>query len=176
MKFALLLLVLILTTACGATYTVDYEKSVNFTEFTTYQYWPDVDSGLSEFDDKRIYKAIDSVLQSRGMEKTDYNRFYINFYASEIVAESRNTLGVGIGSGGGNVGVGVSGGIPIGGPSIEQRLTIDIIDASEGQNLVWQVVIDGAMRERSTPAQWEAYYYKVIARALQKFPPPVVTE
>ena len=171
MRIVVAILCLFLLCACGATYTVDYQKEQDFSNYTTYQFWPDVDSGLGELDNKRIYAAIDSVLQSKGITQTDYNRFYVNFYASEIVDESRNTLGVGIGSGGGNVGVGVSGGIPIGGPVIRQQLTIDFIDESGSQDLVWQVIIDGDIKERATPKDWEAYYLKVITKALTKFPP-----
>ena len=171
MKSLTLLIILLFLCSCGATYTVDYEKGKDFTQFTNYQFWPDIDSGLSELDDKRIRRAIDSVLQTRNMTKTESNQFYVNFYARETLAESRNSLGIGIGSGGGNVGVGVSGGIPIGGPVIQQQLTIDIIEASANQDLVWQVVINGNMKEKSNPEQWESYYYKVIMNALKKFPP-----
>ena len=116
-------------------------------------------------------KAIETSLENRGITRTDYCRFYINFYVNEHVTESRNTLGIGVGGGGGNVGVGVSGGIPIGGRLINQRLTIDEIDASHGQELVWQAVIEGEIKEKATPEQKEAYYNSEIEKALQKFPP-----
>jgi len=171
MKILLLLASTVLLFSCGPTVYIDFEKEQDFSEFTTYQFYPDIDSGLNELDDKRIKVAIDSVLQERGFLKTDYNRFYINFYASESLSSSRNTIGIGIGGGGGNVGVGVSGGIPIGGRVINQQLTIDFIDASMGQSLVWQAVVEGEIKEKATPQQKEAYYLSVIEKALRKFPP-----
>ena len=109
--------------------TVDYDSQKDFSEYTSYAFYNDIDSGLDQLEDKRIIAAIDSAFQTRGFVKTEYCRFYVNFYASEYLSESRSTLGIGVGGGGGNVGVGVSGGIPIGGNTVNQRLTIDIIDA-----------------------------------------------
>lgn len=171
MKYVSILLVIILFTSCGAVMTVDYDTETDFSNFTTYQFYSEIDSGLNQLDDKRIIKTIDSSLQQRGFKRTDDCTFYIDFFATERISNSRNTLGVGVGGGGGNVGVGVSGGIPIGGRVINQLLTLEITDASPDQKLVWQVVIDGELKEKATPAQKETYYTKEINRALQKFPP-----
>jgi hypothetical protein len=166
-----ILLTTIFLISCGASFDVDYDKQTDFSQFTTYQFYGDIVSGLNDLDDKRIMRAIDSSLQKRGFVKTEACRFRINFYAREQITNSRNTLGIGIGGGGGNVGVGVSGGIPIGGRIINQQLTIDFIDVSEGEELAWQVVIDGELNEKSTPQQKEAYYVAVIDKALKRFPP-----
>jgi len=171
MKTILLLCSMVLLYSCGPSVYVDFEKNQDFSEFSTYKFYPDIDSGLNELDDKRVKYAIDSVLQQQGFTKSNFNRFYINFYANESVSNSRNTIGIGIGGGGGNVGVGVSGGIPIGGRTINQQLTIDIIDAHKDQQLVWQAVIEGDLKEKATPKQKEAYYYNILQKALKKFPP-----
>ena len=171
MKLVGLMLLTVFLASCGASIAVDYDKEKDFSEFTSYQFYTDIDSGLSQLDDNRIIKAIDSSLQKRGFQKTDSPRFYVNFYAEEVVSNSRNTLGIGVGGGGGNVGVGVSGGIPIGGRVVNQELTIDIVDSSMGKSLAWQVVIEGELKEKASPEQKEAYYFSVIDKALQKFPP-----
>ena len=171
MKSFLPLAISFLLFSCGPSVYVDYEKQQDFSEFTTYQFYPDIDSGLNELDDKRVIAAIDSVLQLRGFTRTDYNRFYINFYVNESISNSRSTISVGIGGGGGNVGVGVSGGIPIGGRVIDQRLTIDFIDATKDQSLVWQAVVTDELKEKATPQQKEAYYLSMVGKALKKFPP-----
>ncbi len=157
--------------SCGATVAIDYDKKADFTSYTTYDFYPTIDSGLNELDDRRIMKAIDSVLLQRPtFQKTEDPQLLINFFAKEYLSNSRNSIGIGVGGGGGNVGVGVSGGIPIGGKEVNQTLTIDFIDAATDQ-LVWQAVVDGSYKERATPVQKEAYYYTVIAKALKKFPP-----
>ena len=171
MKYLSIIIISIFLSSCGASVTIDYNNTIDFSEFTTYQFYGDIDQGLNELDDKRIMAAIDSSLQKRGFIRTDYCRFYINFFASESISNSRNTLGIGFGSSGGNVGMGVSGGIPIGGRVINQQVTVDIIDASMGEELAWQAVINGEFKEKATPEQKEAYYVTVIDKALQKFPP-----
>ncbi|SRX74397.1 DUF4136 domain-containing protein [Aequorivita antarctica] len=156
--------------SCGATVAVDYDKQVDFSKYTTYNYFPTIDSGLNELDDNRIIQITDSLLQQRGFVQSETPQLYINFYARESISSSRNTIGIGIGSGGGNVGVGVSGGIPIGGNVLNQQLTMDFID-TEKDDLVWQAVAEGEMKERTTPQQKEAYYFSVLQKILAKYPP-----
>lgn len=170
MKLLSILVLSIFLVSCGATVAVDYDKQVDFSKYTSYNYFPTIDSGLSELDDNRIVQITDSLLQQRGFVKSETPQLFINFYARESVSRSRNTIGIGVGGGGGNVGVGVSGGIPIGGNVVNQQLTMDFIDV-EKDDLVWQAVAEGEMKERATPQQKEAYYVSVIQKILAKYPP-----
>lgn len=170
MKFLSIFILSIFLISCGATVDVDYDKQVDFSQYNSYNFFPTIDSGLSDLDDDRIIRAMDSVLQQRGFVRSESPQLYINFYARESLSNSRNTIGFGVGSGGGNVGVGVSGGIPIGGKLINQRLTIDFIDVQK-DDLVWQAIADGEMKERATPQKKEAYYYAIIQKILTKYPP-----
>ncbi len=171
MKSTFFLVAVLVFCSCGPAVYVDYDETQDFSEYTSYQFYPDIESGLNQLDDKRIVKAIDSVLQQRGFTKTPYSRFFINFYAGESISKSRSTLGIGVGGGGVNGGVGVSGGIPLGGPVVKQLLTIDFVNAKGDQDLVWQAVVEGELKERATPLQKEAFYYKMVSKALSKFPP-----
>jgi hypothetical protein len=171
MKFVFVLIISIFLSACGATSIVDYDSQKDFSEYRSYEFYSDIDSGLDQLADKRIMAAIDKSFQDRDFLKTDYCHFYVNFYASEYLSASNSTLGIGVGGGSRNVGVGVSGGIPIGGNVVNQRLTIDIIDASGDLSLAWQVIIEGEVKEKATPEQKEAYYFAEIDKALKKFPP-----
>ena len=156
--------------SCGTTVNYDYEKETNFSKYRAYTFYHNLDSGLNELDDKRIKRAIDSMMPLQGFTKSDYASFYINFHTTEGVARSRNTLGVGIGSGGGNVVVGISGGIPIGGNVIEQIVTFDFIDALT-DTLIWQAVGKCELKEKSSPEQKDQHYRKLIAKMLKGFPP-----
>lgn len=170
MKLLSFLVLSIFLVSCGATVAVDYDKQVDFSTYNSYNYFPTIDSGLNELDDRRIIQITDSLLQERGFVKTETPQLFINFYARESVSNSRNTIGIGVGGGGGNVGVGVSGGIPIGGKKLNQQLTMDFIDVQK-DDLVWQAVVDGEMKERATPRQKEEYYFSVIQKILAKYPP-----
>ena len=170
MKYLVISILSLFLFSCGATVTVDYDKQMDFSKYNSYSFYPTIQSGLSTLDDARIIQITDSLLQQRGFVNSEAPQLYINFYARETMTNSRNTIGIGIGSGGGNVGVGVSGGIPIGGRTVNQQLTMDFIDA-EKDNLVWQAVVEGEMKERATPQQKEAYYLSVIQKILNKYPP-----
>jgi hypothetical protein len=170
MRFLSLCFIGALLVSCGAAVTVDYDEQIDFSQYQSYNYFPDIESGLNQLDDKRIMQATDSILQSRGFVKSETPQILINFFAKEFLSNSRNTIGIGIGSGGRNVGVGVSGGIPIGGKVINQSLTVDFINASNDA-LVWQAMVDGEFKEKANPAQREAYYLNVLAKALKKYPP-----
>lgn len=170
MKLLSILAFTLLLVSCGASVAVDYDKQVDFSTYNSYNYFPTIDSGLNELDDGRIKQVTDSLMQQRGFVKSETPQLYINFYARENISSSRNTIGIGVGGGGNNVGIAVSGGIPIGGKTIEQRLTLDFIDVLK-DDLVWQAVADGEMKERATPAQKEAYYIEVIQKILNKYPP-----
>lgn len=170
MKYFWILLVTTVLTSCGASVAVDYDKQADFTKYTSYNYFPTIDSGLNELDDKRIIQITDSLMYQRGFVKSETPQLYINFYARENISNSRNTIGIGVGGSGRNVGVGVSGGIPIGGKVVNQRLTMDFIDVVK-DDLVWQAVAEGEMKERSKPEEKEAYYLSVIQKILRKYPP-----
>ncbi len=170
MKIIYVFMLGILLASCGASVAVDYDRQTDFSKYTSYNFYPTIESGLNDLDNNRIKNIADSLLQQKGFIKSENPQLYINFFARENVSNSRNTIGIGIGSGGGNVGVGVSGGIPIGGRVINQQLTMDFIDV-EKDDLVWQAVAEGELKERSTPQQKEAYYLSVIQKILSKYPP-----
>lgn len=169
MKYLFFLLIPILV-SCGSTVAVDFDDQTNFTSFSSYNFYPTIESGLNDLDDKRIMFAIDSLMAQKGFQKSENPQLLVNFFVKEILTSSRNTLGIGIGGGGGNVGIGVSGGIPIGGREIEQQFTLDLIDANNDA-LVWQGILGGRYKEKSTPLQKERYYEAIIQKILKKFPP-----
>ena len=169
MRVSILVLFILMLTSCGPAVTLDYEPEADFSSYTTYSFYPTLDSGLNALDEKRIMRATDSLLQQKGLIKTQRPDLYVNFYASEQLG-SRNTIGIGVGSGGGNVGVGVGGGIPIGGRKIEQQLTIDFIDVSNDA-LIWQAIGEDDYPEKSTPERKQTFYNKMLAKIFKKYPP-----
>lgn len=170
MKYLVTLVGCIFLISCGTTVGIDYNETTDFSQYTTYNFYPSIDSGLSDLDNKRVIKVTDSLLQQRGFIKSETPQLYINFFATENLTASRNTLGIGIGGGGGNVGVGVGGGIPIGGRVVNQQFTLDFIDVAK-DDLVWQAVADGEYKENASPAKKERHYWDVLTKVLKKYPP-----
>ncbi|WP_299683309.1 DUF4136 domain-containing protein [uncultured Dokdonia sp.] len=158
--------------SCGSTFVdYDYDEKASFESYKTYQYDFREPTGLSEFDERRFIKFTDSVLESKGYTRTDYNSLSILIQASEYETASRNTVGVGLGGGGGNVGVGISGGIPIGGREQHQQITLEFYDMDHGGTLVWQAISESDVKVKSTPNQRDAYFKKLVEKIFKQYPP-----
>jgi len=170
MKYLLLLVFTAILISCGATVNYDYDTQTDFSEYKTYNFYPEIDSSLSELDNVRIVKAIDSILQLRGFTRNQDPDFLINFFAKEFITQSSTTIGFGVGGGGHNGGVGVSGGIPVGGDEIKQQLTFDFID-KKADKLIWKAEGDDVLKVKANSSQKDAYYFSLINKMLNEYPP-----
>ncbi|NQX76772.1 DUF4136 domain-containing protein [Gilvibacter sp.] len=162
-------LVFLLLVGCGPTARVDFDPATNFTNYKTYKWFTSLDSGLSELDNRRVKRSVDSLLQSQGFIESEAADFMINFYAVEEIVPA-NSIGIGIGSGGEGIAVGGSGSIPVGGNKILQTLTLDFVDPVKDE-LIWQGVSVRKYFTTSTPEQKAEHYLKVAAKLLRSFPP-----
>ncbi|MDX1472240.1 MAG: DUF4136 domain-containing protein [Flavobacteriaceae bacterium] len=149
----------------------DYEKGTDFSEYKTFNYYDNLETGMSELDDKRLIAALNSELQKKGMVISDTPDFYIDI-KSETYRDinQNNTVGVGMGGTGRNVGGGVSVGIPLGSSNMNRRVIVDFRKA-EGDVLFWQAVSDSSVSLNSTPAQREADFKALVEKILSKYPP-----
>ena len=167
--YLVLILLAFLLQSCGSSPKFDYDPSTDFAAYKTYNWFPSLDSGLNEFDNKRVMRATDSILQSKGLVKSEFPDLLINFYANEVIVPP-NQFGIGIGTGGGNVAVGGSTSVPIGGNKLEQTFTMDFVDPAKDE-LLWQGVWVKKYFESSTPEQKKEHYKKVILNLLSGYPP-----
>jgi len=170
MKHLLILIISIILISCGATVSYDYDTQTDFSKYKTYGFFPNLSSALSDLDNIRIIKATDSILQLQGFEKNESPQFLINFFAKEFISQSNTSIGFGVGSGGHNGSVGVSGGVPVGGDIINQKLTFDFIDEKEDK-LFWQAVGSDELKVKANSLQKDAYYFELITKILKGFPP-----
>jgi len=168
LKYILLLLIITSCNAPRASY--DYDPEISFSQFQTYKIYPDLVSKMNQLDEQRVLSILDAEMVNKGFTISEDPNVYINFYSTEFQSDSRNTIGVGVGGGGGNMGVGVSGGIPIGGPQTNMRLTLDFINVANDA-LVWQAVVDSQFNYNSSPEVREAQLRKMIHEALKGYPP-----
>ena len=172
MKYASILLIAVLITACGGPKPiVDYDPQASFSTYNTYAIFPNIETNLSQLDDKRLFSAIDQAMQANGFTKAENPDVYINVFTSQFQDVNRNRIGIGVGGGGGNVGVGVSGGIPIGSNRVNYlKLTFDIINR-ESDDLVWQAIIEERFNANAKPAQRQEFFNKAVQKILRQYPP-----
>ncbi len=170
MKYLLILFTAIILVSCGTSVVYDYDTKTDFYTYKTYNYYPNIESNLSNLDNARIIKSTDSILLSRGYLKTESPQFLINFFASEYLTQSNTSIGIGVGTGGYNGGVGVSGSVPVGGDIVKQKITLDFIDNKEDK-LIWQAVGNDELKVKSTSQQKDAYYYAMVSKMIKGYPP-----
>ncbi|MFD1096838.1 DUF4136 domain-containing protein [Salegentibacter chungangensis] len=171
MKIFKTLLICLVLASCNAPSAVyDYDRKVNFSQYSTYSLFPDFRSGLSQLDEGRLIESLDSALKSKGFSRGDDAGIYVNVYSEEFIQNSGNRVGVGIGGSGRNVGVGVSGGFPLGGPDTYLRLTFDFIDV-EDDSLIWQAVVESRFDKNASPEERSAVFDKIVKKALEGYPP-----
>lgn len=148
----------------------DYDKATDFSSYSTYNYFSDIESGLSQLDEKRLVRVLDSTLLSKGYLLAEEPDFFINIISNEFRSSPNNAVGVGIGGTGRNVGGGVSVGLPLGNSGIQRRIQFDFVDAQRDA-LFWQASSESGFRENASPSVREERLRAIVKKVFSKFPP-----
>ncbi len=171
MKCIKILVIILLFSSCSSIQiNYDYDKKTDFTSYKTYNYYSDLNTGLSELDENRLLEALDAAMQLKGLQLSDTPDFFINIKTSEFQGNSQSTVGVGLGGTGRNVGGGLSVGIPIGQNLVNRQISFDFIDDAKN-GLFWQAVSESAYNPKATPEKREAQFNAIVAKILVKYPP-----
>ncbi len=171
MKALKYLFILTVLCSCGPLISYDYQKSTDFSKYKSYNYFDDMETGLSHFDQKRIIKAIDSILLSKGIERSESADFYIDLSSRDVQPRNNPSVGVAVGGTGNNVGGGVSVGVPVRNNFISREITIDFVDLSKGEKLIWRAVSEALYKPNDTPEKREEHFNSLVGKILAKYPP-----
>ncbi|TMM29514.1 DUF4136 domain-containing protein [Polaribacter aestuariivivens] len=162
---------LVLLMSCGTSKVIyDYDDKIDFSQFKTFHFFEDVGNGLNEFDVKRATAILENELSKLDLTKVEKPDFFINIKAVITEVQNNNTIGIGIGSGGRNGGFGISGGIPIGGKKLNEKIIIEFVNAKNNE-LFWEGSLVTTIKEKRKPAERELYLKDVIQKILAKYPP-----
>ncbi len=171
MKKIVLLFYAALLLSCNAIrVNYDYDKEIDFSNYATYNYYPDMQTGLSELDTKRLLDAVDAEMQSKGIKLTEQPDFFINIESNSFQKPRNSSVGVGLGGSGRRVGGGVSVGIPVGGPKIERQIRFDFVD-NENDQLFWQAESQSPFKENVSPEERDEMLRALAAKVFVKYPP-----
>lgn len=171
MKYLLSILLFCFLVACSSVKVkYDYDREVDFSSYTTYNYFSDIESGLSPLDEKRLIRLLDAALQAKGYLLAEEPDFYINILSQEFRKVPNNSVGVGVGVTGRNVGGGFSMGVPVGNSGIQRRIEFDFVDAQRNV-LIWNASSESGYREFASPSVREERLEAVVQKVLSKFPP-----
>jgi hypothetical protein len=177
--FALLLI--IAGRAVGQDVRYNFSKDTDFSKFKTYKWVPIKDAQkVDDITDKQIKDAVDSVLATKGLEKTDSDNadLYIGYQAA-VGQEKQYTSfnsgwGYGPGWGGGWYGGGgMSSGMTTGTTSTiyTGQLSLDMYNR-EGHDLVWRGVASKTIDTKAKPEKRQKNLDKAAVKMLKNYPPP----
>lgn len=171
LKIGLLSFFVVLFLSCNAPRIVyDYDKEIDFTQYKTFDYYPDMQLNLSELDSARIVRQVDNILTAKGFTQSQTPDVYINIISEQYKTSSNSNVGLGVGGTGHNIGFGISGGIPLQSNGISLYLTVDMIDANKNMQ-IWQSVYEGSYRMNMSPDRKNAYFNDVFTRIFNGYPP-----
>ncbi|ULC60197.1 DUF4136 domain-containing protein [Flaviramulus sp. BrNp1-15] len=171
MRFLKIIFLMLLIVSCAPIYVnYDYERSTDFSKYKTYNYYSNMETGLSELDTKRLLDALDAKLTAKGLSLSDTPDFFIDIKTVEYQGSPRQTVGVGLGGSGRNVGGGVSIGLPIGQNNVNRQITFDFVDENKNQ-LFWQAVSESSFNPNATPEKREERLNAIAEKVLLKYPP-----
>ena len=170
MKKLRFLFIVFFITSCGTIVNYDYEKSTEFSNYKSYNYFDDMKTGLSELDTKRLIRAMDKKLKTMGLLKSDYPDFYIDIQSQDIQSRNQSNVGIGIGGGGGHVGGGVAIGIPVGMNKQTREIVIEFVDDSK-TGMFWQAVSESSYNPNATPEKRQAQFEALVEKIFASYPP-----
>jgi hypothetical protein len=171
MKRIVILLVAVLLYSCNAIkVNYDYDREADFSDYTTYNYYPDMNTGLSELDTKRLLDAVDAEMQAKGIQLTEEPDFFINLESNSIRQPKSSSVGVGLGGGGRTAGGGVSVGIPVGGSNVERQIRFDFVDSAKDE-LFWQAVSQSPFKENVSPEVRDENLRALAEKVFANYPP-----
>jgi len=163
------LLILLLFSCASVNVNYDYDSQIDFSKYKTYNYYADMETGLSALDTKRLLDILDEMMASKGLVLAENSDFFVNIQSEEYQNNQRNAVGVGIGGGGRNVGGGISVGIPVGQSGLNRQLVFDFVDNDTG--LFWQAVAESSYNPNASPEKREANLRAIVTKVLAGYPP-----
>jgi hypothetical protein len=148
----------------------DFDREINFSKYKTYNYFSDMNTGLSELDTKRFLETLDAKLATLGITFSETPNFYIDITSRTVQSAQQSSIGLGVGGTGSNVGGGVSMGIPIGQSNLNRQLTIEFVDTTN-KRLFWQAISESSYSEKATPQVREDEIKQLIDKIFAVYPP-----
>ncbi len=192
------LLVLLFTSCTSVRVITDYDKNTDFNSHRSYAFYKTgIDQAqISDLDKKRILRAIETEMGTRGFIKSNNPDILVSIFTkeSEQVDVFNNNFGWGWGGlggwgrggwGWGGFGPGLGWGWGGWGPGLgwgggsqvstrtEGSLYIDVIDA-KGKALIWQGKGVGALGNNKNIEKKEERIREFVAEIMQQYPPNAV--
>lgn len=162
---------MLLLTACAPVRVqFDYDSGVVFENYSTFGFAPELDTGLSGLDERRLLQAAGEVLQARGYRLSEDPDMVLDIQAYFYEDPRQSTVGIGMGGTGGNVGGGVSVGLPVNAGQLQREIIFELRDARQGRT-IWQAVSEDRFNENASPEKRTGRFRAIAGKVFEGFPP-----
>lgn len=172
LKFLPLLILFVFASCTSVRVASDYDKKANFNSYGSFAFYkPGIDQAkISDLDKKRILRAIESELTTKGMIKSESPDLLVSIFTKERerVDVYNNNFGYGWGWNPWFYGNNVS-------RSTEGSLYIDLIDAKTNE-LVWQGIGTASLHTGSDIDKKEKRIREIVAEVLAEYPPGLMNK
>jgi hypothetical protein len=162
------------TLAMAQKVSYDFDKSANFSSFSTYALKDGTKVGQPLIDD-RITAAIDAALAAKGLKKSDTPDVFVVYHVAFDKSKDISTYSSGYGGGYGPYGWGWGGGM--GGMTTTQvrdiltgTLVIDLADAKKGQ-MVWRGMGVKEVDTQAKPEKRDKSITNAVNKIFKNYPP-----
>ena len=163
----------LLVGACsGISTTTDYDPSVDFSGFSTYD-WVDSEGGVDNITSSRVRQSVDGLMASKGFTQSSSNPdLAVSYQVSSAERRSFNTVNAGWGGGYGWGGWGMGMGTSTTTENVWQEgsLILGIFDTST-KNLVWTGTATADIDGSRSPAERQELIDSAVAKMMGDFPP-----
>lgn len=166
-----LALLLCLLAGCGPVRVqFDYERQADFSNYSSYNFASDLETGLSDLDQRRLLEAVKRTLENRGYRLSEEPDLILGIYSNLYRDPNQGSVGFGVGGTGGDIGGGVSVGVPMNMGQLQREIVFEMIDARQGRTL-WQAVSTDRFDEAASPRKREERLQAIADRVFEGFPP-----
>ncbi len=165
--------------AAGIKTNSDWNQSTDFTQYKTFAWLPDATTDGSgqaadQLTDQRIRSAIDSALESKGLQKTSASTadMMVGYQVTTKDQVTLQTTGSAWGGGGWRYGGGMAMGTQTTNEYHETVGTLTIVVAdTKSKNVVWHGSGEGTLKEGGSPDERAQSINDSVTKILEKFPP-----
>jgi len=147
----------------------DYDKSFNFANVKTYDYYADNSLQLNSIDSSNFMRTLDGVLQSKGLTRSSNPDIYVAVMIKNAAGSKTSSVGIGIGGGNRWLGLGTGIGIPVSSKVMNYAFQIDMDNAANKQ-LVWTTRSEKTTSYNASTDNKMSFYKSTLEGMFKNYP------
>jgi hypothetical protein len=148
----------------------DYDATTNFKAYKTYHFYEDLESGLTELDERRLLRALDEQLKRLGYTKSQNPDFLIDIRGIEVPVNNSPSIDVGFAGTGTNTAGGIGVNVPVNSQQDYHEMSVEFVDRLKEETF-WMAKVNVLLSSSNEPLKRDAFFRDLSIKILNKFPP-----